>query len=387
MRCSFHRKKNPEGKYYNCKAFIYGLKSEEKITIKKIQSNHSHFLMTTEAIKIKLNQMQISIPEKVREDAYRLFINGESITDIYNLIKKSFFAEQKCPFDITPLRNYLYNRNKQEYVNYNNVFEMYEKLKLDQGITKVLVVKTLGDGPKLKGLSFTFREQQIGINFTDVIGIDATYNICKEKVAFVIFTAINKFGQTIILMGSLISREDFQSYKFALESFEEFFCIPATVITDQDPALKSAIDCQWKGTKHIFCLFHIYRNIQKKVAKLLGKNNEKFLKEFSRIQKIEKIEFFEEEWNSFIEQYAAIKSQEQSFEQDFEEESLNEILECKGEINESDEEYNQEESRESRDINKNILNYLLHLSKSRKSWAKCYTYRHFGAGFFFPNNL
>ena len=84
--------------------------------------------------------------------------------------------------------------------------------------------------------------------------------------------------------------------------------------------------------------------------------------------------------------YAAIKSQEQSFEQDFEEEFLKEILKCKSEINESDDEYNQDESRESRDFNKNILNYLLRLSKSRKSWAKCYTYRHFGAGFF-SNNL
>ena len=36
---------------------------------------------------------------------------------------------------------------------------MYEKIKIDQGLTKILVMKTYGDQDDMKGLSFTFKEQ------------------------------------------------------------------------------------------------------------------------------------------------------------------------------------------------------------------------------------
>jgi len=107
-------------------------------------------------------------------------------------------------------------------------------------------------------------------------------------------------GQTIILMGSFIVKEDFEAYKFSLQSFEEFYGIPSTVMTDQEPALKKAIEYQWAEANHLLCLFHIFRNIQKNIAKHLRKNTEKFLKEFTKIQKIEDSNQFEKEWSSFI---------------------------------------------------------------------------------------
>ena len=104
-------------------------------------------------------------------------------------------------------------------------------------------------------------------------------------------------------MGCFIVKEDTNSYKFALESFEEFFGVPKTVMTDQDPALKLAISEKWPFTTHLFCIFHIYRNIQKKIAQLLGKKNEKFLKEFSHIQRIDNVKEFEKEWSNFVASY------------------------------------------------------------------------------------
>ena len=85
-------------------------------------------------------------------------------------------------------------------------------------------------------------------------------------------------------MGSFVVKEDIESYKFALSCFEEFFQAPDVVMTDQDPALISAISKNWDQTHHLFCLFHIYRNIQKRLLSIWGKKT----KPFSNISLISK---------------------------------------------------------------------------------------------------
>ena len=159
MRCSFHRKKDAEGKNYNCKALVYAVMSEGKLIIRKIQQYHTHSLMTSQAIKVKLGQSQKLIPETIRETSYRLFISGESTSEIYNLMKKTYFPETNCPFTIDPLRNYLYNKSKQECVNNENKPEIFQKFNSDERIKKFLVEQTFGENDDLKGLAFTFKEQ------------------------------------------------------------------------------------------------------------------------------------------------------------------------------------------------------------------------------------
>ena len=158
MRCSFFRKKNPQGDSYKCGAYIYASISNGKLTLKKINEKHSHHLLTSEAIKLILSQSKESIPPKCQEEAYKFFINGESTKDIYDIIKKANFPNDDCPFGRDPLKNYLYNRNKKDLVKYNDLFEIYEKMKNERGLTKVLETKTFKNGNNLQGLSFTFSE-------------------------------------------------------------------------------------------------------------------------------------------------------------------------------------------------------------------------------------
>ena len=186
-------------------------------------------------------------------------------------------------------------------------------------------------------------------------------------------------------MGCFLVKENLESYKFAIASFESLFGMPKTVITDQDPALKSVIESEWQTVHHLFCLFHIYRNIQKKVAKFLGNKNEIFLKEFSRIQRIEGAEDFQKEWDTFIAKYRGdVNEEENEFDQDSEIEEQNsylEIISSKDHIEEEPFEDKKMEDKRERAINtKKIGDYLSNLSKSCKSWARYYTYRNFGAG-------
>ena len=102
-------------------------------------------------------------------------------------------------------------------------------------------------------------------------------------------------------MGCFVLRENTSSYEFALQSFVDFgYKLPDLIMTDQDEALTAAISKKWPTSVHLFCTWYIFRNIQKHVAKHLGKKNKIFLKDFTCIQRAEREEEFEGKWNSVL---------------------------------------------------------------------------------------
>ncbi len=144
---------------YDCKAPVYASKVGGKLTIKILNSGHSHALLASGEIRIQLSSTRKSIPENIKEEAYRLPQSGEPGKDIYNLIKKNHYPNNNIPFTFDPLKNYLYNRNKKESISYQDITEIYGRLKEEQGITKSLAMKTFGEESNLKALAFTFHEQ------------------------------------------------------------------------------------------------------------------------------------------------------------------------------------------------------------------------------------
>jgi len=69
-------------------------------------------------------------------------------------------------------------------------------------------------------------------------------------------------------MGCFVIKEDIASYVFALPAFIELgYLVPQVVMTDQDKALTAAIKQKWPNSAHLFCIFHLYRNILKKCFK------------------------------------------------------------------------------------------------------------------------
>ena len=125
---------------------------------------------------------------------------------------------------------------------------------------------------------------------TGAIGIDSTYNLSKEDWILVLFVGISRQGRSVVLMRALVRRENTERFDLTFKSFLQFgYALTKVVMTDQDPALKKSLK-QWK-TNHRFYVFHLYRNI----AGSLGKDNSKFLKDFSRIQRIEDEATFEED--------------------------------------------------------------------------------------------
>ncbi|CAM8951401.1 unnamed protein product [Rhodiola kirilowii] len=78
--------------------------------------------------------------------------------------------------------------------------------------------------------------------FVDVVSFDATYSTNKYNLVFVPFTGVDNHKCSVTLAIGLISNEDVDSYTWILECFRKsIFCLPSVLVTDQDPAMKTAI--------------------------------------------------------------------------------------------------------------------------------------------------
>ncbi|XP_022032676.1 protein FAR1-RELATED SEQUENCE 5-like [Helianthus annuus] len=81
------------------------------------------------------------------------------------------------------------------------------------------------------------------MEFGDVISFDATFKTNRYKMVFVPFTGIDNHCRNVTLGAGLLSSESIESYKWLLNSFvKSFGRQPKVVVTDQDPAMKQAIE-------------------------------------------------------------------------------------------------------------------------------------------------
>jgi len=105
-------------------------------------------------------------------------------------------------------------------------------------------------------------------------------------------------------MGCFLAKGDKSAYSFALESFTSFgFPLPSTIMTDQERALIAAIKETWPSSRHLYCIFHISRNVKKNVPKYLGPKNNVPPSDPPVLQRLEDEEEFKKKWQKFVSSY------------------------------------------------------------------------------------
>jgi hypothetical protein len=103
-------------------------------------------------------------------------------------------------------------------------------------------------------------------DFGDVVAFDTTYLTNKYEMPFAHFVGVNHHGQSILLGVALISSEDTTTFVWLFEAWLK--CMngraPRAIITDQDRAMKNAINKVFPNARHRFCLWHVLKKISKK---------------------------------------------------------------------------------------------------------------------------
>ncbi|KAK8919006.1 Protein FAR1-RELATED SEQUENCE 5 [Platanthera zijinensis] len=141
--------------------------------------------------------------------------------------------------------------------------------------------------------------------FGDLLSFDTTYNTNKYSMIFAPFTGLNHHRLSISFGAALLANEKTESFCWLFEKFLD--CMganePVLIVTDQDPAMRSAIEKTFKTTKHRFCMWHIMKKLSEKVGGDLNANIN-FQRRFkSCVWNSETSDEFETNWSAIISDY------------------------------------------------------------------------------------
>ncbi|KAH6757049.1 hypothetical protein C2S53_018743 [Perilla frutescens var. hirtella] len=134
------------------------------------------------------------------------------------------------------------------------------------------------------------------------VSIDCTYKTNRYEMIFAPFTGKDNHGKIVTFGAVLLSGENHESYEWVFEKFIE--CMrrhPSMIITDQDPAMKIAVQCILHDTRHRLCMWHIMLKVPERLLTHL-KNDESFKKIFNALVWSDLIEpdVFDAKWDAIL---------------------------------------------------------------------------------------
>ncbi|GJZ90812.1 protein FAR1-related sequence 5 [Tanacetum coccineum] len=127
--------------------------------------------------------------------------------------------------------------------------------------------------------------------FDDVVSFDATFKTNKYKMVFVLFTAIDNHRKCVTVAASLLKNETTKYYIWLLKAFMKAFGkAPSIVVTDQDGAMRNAIEAEFGGSKHCLCMWHITQKLPAKQRHVQERMDHKTIDTVPKLKTLLKIE-------------------------------------------------------------------------------------------------
>nr|KAJ0204999.1 hypothetical protein LSAT_V11C500236190 [Lactuca sativa] len=155
---------------------------------------------------------------------------------------------------------------------------------------------------KLNSLFWADETTKFNYNaFGDVVSLDATFNTNRYNMVFIPFTGIDNHKNV---------KEDYDSYSWLVKAFLKTFTKPPTLmLSDQDPTLSKAIKEFIPTTQHKLCMWHITKNLPKKISIEISTNLE-FRNRFHGLIGNSKIEpqAFEAGWECLLRDFNITKN-------------------------------------------------------------------------------
>ncbi|GJW38109.1 FAR1-related sequence 5-like protein [Tanacetum coccineum] len=94
--------------------------------------------------------------------------------------------------------------------------------------------------------------------FGDIVSFDAIFNSNKYNMKFVPFIGIDNHEKCVTLGLGMLLHKDTKSYTWLLNAFMTAFSHePTMIVTDQDGAMKRAMEAVFKKAKYRLCMWHI----------------------------------------------------------------------------------------------------------------------------------
>ncbi|KAK7269907.1 hypothetical protein RIF29_22708 [Crotalaria pallida] len=181
----------------------------------------------------------------------------------------------------------------------NYQFERGQYLALDEGDAQVMLeyfkriqkdnpnffyAIDLNEEQRLRNLFWVdAKSRNDYLSFNDVVSFDTTYIKSNDKLPFAPFIGVNHHSQPILLGCALVADETKPTFVWLMKTWLRAMGgqAPKVIISDQDNALKTAIEEVFPTVRHCFSLWHVLEKIPENLSFVI-KQYEKFLPKFNK---------------------------------------------------------------------------------------------------------
>lgn len=148
-------------------------------------------------------------------------------------------------------------------------------------------------------------------HFGDAVIFDTMYRPNQYQVPFASFTGVNHHGQMVLFGCALIFDESESSFAWIFETWLSAMGNrpPVSMTTDQDRAIKAAVNQVLPETCHCICKWHILREGQERLAHIYLAHPSFYGELYACIIFSETIEDFESSWSSLLDKYDVRKNE------------------------------------------------------------------------------
>ncbi|XP_052193510.1 protein FAR1-RELATED SEQUENCE 3-like [Diospyros lotus] len=147
--------------------------------------------------------------------------------------------------------------------------------------------------------------------FGDAVIFDTMYRPNQFQVPFAPFTGVNHHGQMVLFGCALLVDESESSFTWLFRTWLSAMndCAPVSITTDQDRAIKAAVNEVFPGTRHCICKWHILREGRERLAHIYLAHPSLYGELYNCINFSETIEDFESSWGSLLDRYDLQKNE------------------------------------------------------------------------------
>ncbi|KAF8665186.1 hypothetical protein HU200_054163 [Digitaria exilis] len=226
-------------------------------TVTRLNLDHNHVLLPTELTKLLRSHRFFSDDEKaIIRSLVKVNVPNRKILAFLSSLRGGEEFSSVVETDISNYRTKI-----QRETGCNDMTLVVQFLKDKQAQDPLFFFSFDADEQnKVRNIFWSYGKSRVAYeHYGDVVSFDTTYETNRYKLRFAPFVGINGHGDNLLFAGALLSDETIPTFRWLFRTFRS--CMggkaPKSIITDQDAAMRGAIELEFPETIHRNCLFHI----------------------------------------------------------------------------------------------------------------------------------
>ncbi|XP_020206020.1 protein FAR-RED IMPAIRED RESPONSE 1 [Cajanus cajan] len=274
--------RRPSVKKTDCKACMHvKRKPDGKWIIHEFIKEHNHELLPALAYHFRIHR-NVKLAEKNNIDI--LHAVSERTRKMYVEMSRQSGGCQKIGSLLGDI-NYQFDRGQYLALDEGDAQVMLEYFKhVQKESPNFFYSIDLNEEQRLRNL-FWIDAKSINDyhSFNDVVSFDTTYIKNNDKLPFAPFVGVNHHSQPILLGCALVADETKPTFVWLMKTWLRAMGgqAPKVIITDQDKALKTAVEEVFPNVRHCFSLWHILERIPENLSFVIKQYNN-FLPKFNK---------------------------------------------------------------------------------------------------------